>query len=122
MLVFHKKHGKLATVTAVHPQARFGTMEFDGELVTDFYEKPQTIEGWINGGFFVFESEIFDYPHGNETVPEGYPLEKLVQERQFMAFHHTGFWQCMYTLRDRNFLNQEWKSGNAPWKIWKDQK
>ena len=119
---FHKKHGKLATVTAVRPPARFGTMQFDGELVTDFHEKPQTGEGWINGGFFVFEPEIFDYLHGNETVLEGDPLEKLAQERQLMAFHHTGFWQCMDTLRDRNFLNQEWKSGDAPWKIWKDTK
>ena len=121
LLKFHQQHGKLATVTAVRPPARFGTMQFDGELVTHFHEKPQTGEGWINGGFFVFEPEIFDYLHGDDTVLEGDPLENLAGDRQLMAFRHTGFWQCMDTVRDRNFLNHEWARGNAPWKMWKDK-
>ena len=121
LMKFHKKHGKLATVTAVRPSARFGTMQFDDDLVTHFHEKPQTGEGWINGGFFVFEPEIFDYLHGDITVLEGEPLENLAKSKQLMAFHHTGFWQCMDTIRDRNSLNQEWAKDNAPWKVWKDK-
>jgi len=121
LINFHKKHGKLATVTAVRPPARFGTMEFDGELVVDFHEKPQTGEGWINGGFFVFESEIFDYLHSDDTILEGDPLESLAREKQLVAFRHTGFWQCMDTVRDRNYLNREWINQNAPWKIWRER-
>ena len=121
LIRFHKEHNKLATVTAVRPPARFGTMQFDDKQVTQFREKPQTGEGWINGGFFVFEPEIFDYLHGNNTVLEGDPLENLAKNKQLMAFHHEGFWQCMDTIRDRNFLNQEWAKGHAPWKIWKDK-
>ncbi|MBT8003551.1 MAG: glucose-1-phosphate cytidylyltransferase [Rhodospirillales bacterium] len=121
LLEFHKKHGKLATITAVRPPARFGTMQFDGEMVTRFHEKPQTGEGWINGGFFVFEPEIFDYLHGDETVLEGAPLESLAKNKQLMAFRHAGFWQCMDTVRDRNFLSHQWIEGSAPWKIWEDK-
>ena len=121
LLGFHKKHGKLATITAVRPPARFGTMQFDGEMVTRFHEKPQTGEGWINGGFFVFEPEIFDYLHGDETVLEGAPLESLAKNKQLMAFRHAGFWQCMDTVRDRNFLSHQWIEGSAPWKIWEDK-
>jgi glucose-1-phosphate cytidylyltransferase len=121
LIKFHKSHGKLATVTAVRPPARFGTMQFDGELVVDFHEKPQTGEGWINGGFFVFEPEIFGYLNNDDTVLEGSPLENLAKDKQLMAFHHTGFWQCMDTVRDRHYLSEKWIQGNAPWKIWRDK-
>ncbi len=117
---FHKSHGKIATVTAVKPSARFGGMKFDGNRVIEFTEKPQTGEGWINGGFFVFEPEIFDYLHGDDTILEAEPLENLVKDDQLMSYKHDGFWQCMDTLRDRQLLEKMWESGNAPWKVWND--
>ncbi|MGA2601964.1 MAG: sugar phosphate nucleotidyltransferase, partial [Bryobacteraceae bacterium] len=115
---FHQRHGRIATLTAVRPPARFGTMSFDGDRVIDFKEKPQTQEGWINGGFFVFEPEIFDYLKGDQTVLEGDPLEQLAADGELMAYRHEGFWQCMDTLRDRNRLESLWESGAAPWKVW----
>lgn len=115
---FHRRHGRVATVTAVRPPARFGALAFDGEVVTEFKEKPQTGEGWINGGFFVFEPEVFDYIAGDDTVLEESPLEQLARERQLMAFHLYDYWQCMDTLRDRNTLAEHWASGTAPWKVW----
>jgi glucose-1-phosphate cytidylyltransferase len=118
LVAFHRRHGKLATVTAVRPPARFGTMAFDGEQVVNFQEKPQTGEGWINGGFFVFEPTVFDYLHGDETVLEKEPLERLAADGQLMSYKHEGFWQPMDTIRDRDFLNEQWRSGRAPWKIW----
>jgi glucose-1-phosphate cytidylyltransferase len=118
LLEFHRKHGRLATVTAVRPPARFGTMHFEGDQVLEFKEKLQTGEGWINGGFFVFEPEIFDYLNGDETVLEGKPLETLAAEGQLMAYKHEGFWQCMDTLRDKLRLQEMWASGAAPWKVW----
>jgi glucose-1-phosphate cytidylyltransferase len=118
LLEFHRRHGKLATVTAVRPPARFGTMEFDGDRVTDFKEKPQTEGGWINGGFFVFEPRVFDYLHGDATVLEDKPLENLARDGQLMAFKHDGFWQCMDTVRDRNRLEELWHSSQPPWKVW----
>ncbi len=118
LLEFHRRHGKLATVTAVRPPARFGTMQFDGDRVVDFKEKPQTEAGWINGGFFVFEPAVFDYLDGDQTVLEERPLERLAQAGQLMAFKHTAFWQCMDTIRDRNRLEEMWQSGQAPWKVW----
>lgn len=118
VVTFHMKHGKIATVTAVRPAARFGGMTFDGEKVIEFKEKPQTVEGWINGGFFVFEPEVFDYLHGEETVLEGDPLENLAKDGQLMAYKHEGFWQCMDTLRDKKLLENLWESGEAPWKMW----
>jgi glucose-1-phosphate cytidylyltransferase len=93
-------------------------MSFDGDRVIDFKEKPQTQEGWINGGFFVFEPEIFDYLKGDQTVLEGDPLEQLAADGELMAYRHEGFWQCMDTLRDRNRLESLWESGAAPWKVW----
>jgi glucose-1-phosphate cytidylyltransferase len=117
---FHEKHGRLATVTAVRPPARFGNIVFDGDRVTEFKEKPQTGEGWINGGFFVFERGVFDYLHGDDTVLEGTPLEKLAEDGQLMAYRHHGFWQPMDTLRDKNSLEGTWCSGKAPWRIWQD--
>ncbi len=118
LLEFHRRHGKRATVTAVRPPARFGTMQFDGDRVVDFKEKPQTEAGWINGGFFVFEPAVFDYLDGDQTVLEERPLERLAQAGQLMAFKHTAFWQCMDTIRDRNRLEEMWQSGQAPWKVW----
>jgi glucose-1-phosphate cytidylyltransferase len=115
---FHKQHGCLATVTAVRPPARFGAIQFDGDRVVHFEEKPQTGEGWINGGFFVFEPEVFKYLEGDSTVLEKEPLERLAQEGQLMAFRHPGFWHPMDTIRDRDYLNECWLSGNAPWRKW----
>ena len=116
---FHLSHGRLATLTAVRPPARFGTMLFDGDRVAEFKEKPQTGEGWINGGYFVFEPEIFDYLQGDETVLEGSPFERLAADGELMAYRHDGFWQCMDTLRDKTRLQELWESGNAPWEVWK---
>ncbi|HMJ22971.1 MAG TPA: glucose-1-phosphate cytidylyltransferase [Terriglobales bacterium] len=118
LLAFHKLHGKLATITAVRPPARFGTMVFNGDEVIEFQEKPQTREGWINGGFFVFEPGVFDYIDGDHTVLEAEPLERLAEDGELVAFRHNGFWQCMDTLRDKNRLEALWNSGDAPWKVW----
>jgi len=119
LLEFHKSHGKLATVTAVRPPARFGHMTFDGDRVREFSEKPQASEGWINGAFFVLEPGIFDYIEGDSTAWEREPMERLARDGQLMAYRHTDFWQCMDTLRDRRLLENLWESGSAPWKLWK---
>lgn len=116
LVAFHRSHGKIATVTAVRPPARFGGMVFDGDKVVEFLEKPQTGEGWINGGYFVFEPQVFDYLSGDSTVLEGAPLENLAREGQLMAYKHEGFWQCMDTVRDRQLLESLWSSDQAPWK------
>jgi len=118
LLEFHRSHGKLATVTAVRPPARFGRLEMQGDLVTEFTEKPQLGEGWINGAFFVLEPEVFNYIDGDATMFEREPLEALASEGQLMAYKHDGFWQCMDTLRDRVLLEKLWQSGQAPWKSW----
>jgi glucose-1-phosphate cytidylyltransferase len=115
---FHKSHGKLATLTAVRPPARFGHMEFDGDRIVSFDEKPQTGEGWINGAFFVLEPGIADYIDGDDTLFEREPLEGLAHDGQLMAYRHDAFWQCMDTLRDKKLLENLWAKGNAPWKIW----
>ncbi|MCX5782685.1 MAG: glucose-1-phosphate cytidylyltransferase [Elusimicrobia bacterium] len=115
LVAFHKAHGKVATVTAVRPVARFGGIILEKEKVKDFKEKPQTVEGWINGGFFVFEPKIFDYLHSDTDVLEGEPMEKLVKDGQLMAYQHEGFWQCMDTVRDKHNLENMWISGKAPW-------
>lgn len=115
LLAFHESHGKLATVTAVRPPARFGALELDGEQVTAFTEKPQAGEGWINGGFFVLEREVLDYIDDDMTFFQKEPLERLAREGQLMAYPHDGFWQCMDTMRDRDLLIQLWESGQAPW-------
>jgi len=120
LLKFHKSHGKIATVTAVRPSARFGGMKFHGDRVSEFTEKPQRGEGWINGGFFVFEPGVFDYLHGDDTVLEGEPLENIAKDGELMAFKHEGFWQCMDTVRDKKLLEDLWIKDNAPWKKWKD--
>ncbi len=118
LLHFHRSHGKLATMTAVRPPARYGHLEFDGDRVAQFNEKPQTSEGWINGAFFVLEPAIFDYIDGDQTMWEHEPLQKLAREGQLMAYKHTSFWQCMDTLREKVILEQMWQSGNPPWKTW----
>lgn len=113
----HYESGKLATVTAVHPAARFGELQLNGDgLVTSFKEKPQVNQGWINGGFFVLSPKVFDYIEGDSTTFEAEPLERLAAEGQLKAYLHDGFWQCMDTVRDREKLNEMWESGNAPWK------
>jgi len=118
LLAFHRSHGKLATVTAVRPVARFGHLDFDGDLVAEFSEKPQTREGWINGAFFVLEPGVMDYIDGDETQWEREPMERLARDRQLVAYRHAGFWQCMDTLRDKKLLQELWDAGAAPWKIW----
>jgi glucose-1-phosphate cytidylyltransferase len=118
LLQFHKLHGKLATVTAVRPPARFGRMGIEGNEVTEFYEKPEEGEGWINGGFFVLSAKVLDYIEGDNTPWENDPLERLARDRQIIGYTHRGFWSCMDTLREKNMLEDLWKSGNAPWKIW----
>ncbi len=120
LLTFHKEHGKLATLTAVRPPARYGHMIFDGNRVKEFTEKPQTVEGWINGAFFVLEPEVFDYIEDDQTQFEHEPLENLARDGQLMAYRHESFWQCMDTLREKHILETLWQSGNAPWKIWEE--
>ena len=115
---FHRQHGKLATVTTVRPPARFGGIKFDGDRVAEFTEKPQTGEGWINGGFFVLNGKVLEYLNGDETIWERAPLERLAQESQLMAFKHEGFWQPMDTMREKTLLEELWASGKAPWKVW----
>ncbi len=118
LIEFHKAHGRLATITAVRPPARFGQMRIDGDQVIQFEEKPQIGEGWINGGFFVLQPEISRYIKNDQTFWEHEPLEQLAAEGQLAAYHHEDFWYCMDTLRDVNILDKFWKDGNAPWKIW----
>jgi glucose-1-phosphate cytidylyltransferase len=115
LLDFHREHGRLATLTAVRPPSRFGDLAFDGDFVTQFLEKPQLGEGWINGGFFVLRPEVLDYIDSPETIFEREPMERLASDGQLIAFRHEGFWQCMDTLRDARLLNSLWESGNAAW-------
>jgi glucose-1-phosphate cytidylyltransferase len=116
LVEFHKKHGKIATLTAVRPNARFGSLKIEEDnSITKFKEKPQIGEGWINGGYFVFNYEIFDYLENEGTILERAPLENLANANQLRAFHHSGFWHCMDTIRDKESLNEIWSEGNAPW-------
>jgi glucose-1-phosphate cytidylyltransferase len=118
LIQFHRSHGKLATITAVRPPSRFGGLVFNGDQVTEFTEKPQIGEGWINGGYFVLEPGVLDYIEGDETVWEKSPLERLAREGQLMAYRHDRFFQCMDTIRDLQLLERLWSTGSAPWKIW----
>ncbi len=118
LIKFHKSHGKLATVTAVRTPARFGRMAFEGDYVRDFYEKPQSGEGWINGGFFVLHRRVIEYIDGDDTPWERDPSERLAREGQMVGYRHYGFWSCMDTLREKNYLEDLWNSGKAPWKTW----
>jgi len=119
LLAFHRRHGRIGTVTAVRPPARFGGLIFDGDsVVVEFTEKPQIGEGWINGGFMVLEPAVFDYLQGDDTSLEADGLERLALDRQLVAYQHAGFWQCMDTLRDKRRLENLWQTGEAPWKLW----
>jgi glucose-1-phosphate cytidylyltransferase len=119
LLAFHRRHGKLATVTAVRPESRFGGIILQDDLVKQFVEKPQIAEGWISGGFFVLEPEVLGYIDGDDVIFEKKPLPQLASEGQLVAFRHSGFWQPMDTLRDVRLLNDLWNKNNAPWKVWK---
>jgi glucose-1-phosphate cytidylyltransferase len=118
LLRFHQSHGKLATVTAVRPPARFGELLFDGDLVSRFTEKPQTHEGWINGGFLVLEPGALDYLHEKNCSLEVDTLSRLAADKQLGAYRHQDFWQCMDTLRDKRLLESLWDRDAAPWKVW----
>jgi len=117
LVEFHRDQGKIATVTAVRPPARFGDLTFEGERVSAFAEKPQTGAGWINGGFFVLEPEIVNYIDNDNTSFESTPMERLTGENQLMAYRHDDFWQCMDTLRDVHLLENMWAAGNVPWRV-----
>jgi glucose-1-phosphate cytidylyltransferase len=116
LLKFHKGHGKMVTVSAVHPVARFGELDIDGGQVKTFKEKPQINQGWINGGYFIIEPKFFELIDGDDTILEKEPLERAAQMGELMAYQHDGFWQCMDTKRDRDLLESLWASGEAPWK------
>ena len=118
LIDFHKGHGKRATITAVAPPGRFGALEFDGDFVTSFKEKPTGDGGRINGGFFVADPSVLDLIDGPETVWEQQPLERLAKGGELVAYHHEGFWQPMDTLRDKQHLEELWQNGKAPWKCW----
>jgi len=117
LLDFHRSHGKMVTVTAVHPSARFGELTIKADRVESFQEKPQMEQGWINGGYFVVQPEFLDLVGGDDSVLERDPLEKAAQMGELMAYHHRGFWQCMDTKRDRDYLEELWKNGAALWKV-----
>jgi glucose-1-phosphate cytidylyltransferase len=128
LLDFHRSHGGLATLTAVHPPSRFGKLEMDDGKVLRFTEKPaiaekpelgpQTSEGWISGGFFVLEPGIFDYIDGDDTSWEREPLDRLAKDGQLYAFNHYDFWQCMDTYAEKKLLDNLWQTGEAPWRVW----
>jgi glucose-1-phosphate cytidylyltransferase len=118
LLSFHRAHGKLATLTAVRPPARFGGLVFAGDMVAEFTEKPQIGEGWINGGYLVLEPGIFEYLESDETSLEAHTMERLARDGQLAAYRHEGFWQCMDTVRDVRLLESLWQGGTPPWRIW----
>jgi glucose-1-phosphate cytidylyltransferase len=118
LLRFHRSHQRIATVTAVRPPARFGGLVIEGDAVTSFTEKPSAGEGWINGGYLVFEPAVFDYLGGDESSLEASTLERLAADGQLAAYQHGDFWQCMDTLRDKHYLEGLWRNGQAPWKTW----
>ena len=117
LVAFHQSHGKLSTVTAVHPGARFGELQLDNLQVTSFQEKPQLVQGWINGGYFVIEPGFYDLIAGDSTILEQEPLEQAAQLGELMAFKHEGFWQCMDTKRDKDLLEELWQNSEAPWRL-----
>ena len=118
MIKFHRSHGKLATVTTVRTPARFGRIGFEGDRICNFHEKPESGEGWINGGFFVLNGKAIDYISDDDTSWEKEPLEGLAKDGQMMGYRHYGFWSCMDTLREKNYLEELWDTKNAPWKLW----
>jgi len=118
LVAFHKRHGRLATLTAVQPPGRFGAINMDKQEIVSFEEKPRGSHGWINGGYFVLNPQVVDYIEGDHTVWEKDIMERLSREGRLAAFLHTGFWHCMDNLRDKNYLDEVWNSGNVPWKVW----
>jgi glucose-1-phosphate cytidylyltransferase len=120
LIEFHRSHGKLATMTAVRPPARYGHLELKGDQITSFNEKPQLGEGWINGAFFVLEPAVLDYIDGDDVMFEHAPLSRLAEDGQLMAYRHESFWQCMDTMREKQLLSSYWQSGKAPWKLWSE--
>ena len=118
LIAFHRQQGRLATLTATQPPGRFGALNFEGSQIINFEEKPQGDGGWINGGFFVLSPKVIDYIHGDATLWEREPMQRLASEGQMSAFFHPGFWQPMETLRDKTHLEELWQSGKAPWKLW----
>jgi glucose-1-phosphate cytidylyltransferase len=121
LLAFHRSHGKLATMTAVRPPARYGHIEFEGHRVVEFTEKPQASEGWINGAFFVLEPGVGDYIVDDDVMFEHEPMRRLAADGQLMAFRHETFWQCMDTVREKHILQKMWEGGHAPWKTWENK-
>jgi glucose-1-phosphate cytidylyltransferase len=121
-VAFHQQHGKLLTMTAIQPEARFGNLDITSDSsIKTFVEKPRSEGGWVNGGFFVCEPKVLDYLENDDTcIFEQTPLRGLAEDNELMAFKHTGFWQCMDTLRDNQKLNAIWKEQSAPWKVWND--
>ena len=118
---FHRAHKRKATVTTVRPPARFGNLTFAGDTVTNFHEKPEEGEGWINGGFFVLNRSAIDTIDDDSTVWEREPVERLVATGDLVGYRHFGFWSCMDTLKEKQMLDEMWESGQAPWKIWDDR-
>jgi glucose-1-phosphate cytidylyltransferase len=120
LIAFHRKHGKLATVTAIQPPGRYGALKVEGDSVGGFQEKPPGDGSWINGGFFVFNPAFLDkYIDGDSTPLETHPLQHMARDGELQAWRHSGFWQAMDTLREKNLLEDLWRKGNAPWKLWK---
>jgi glucose-1-phosphate cytidylyltransferase len=118
LVQFHEAHGKKATLSAVRPPARFGGLTIEGDNIKSFNEKPTLGEGWINGGYMVFEPEIADYIENDDSILERAPVETLAAEGELMAYRHDRFWQCMDTVRDLTYLREQWDAGSPPWKIW----
>jgi glucose-1-phosphate cytidylyltransferase len=115
---FHESHGKMVTMTGVHPSARFGELTVAGSKVTSFEEKPQVVDGWVNGGFMIIEPQFLDFIDSDTTILEKEPLQKVANMGELMCFPHEGFWQCMDTKRDRDLLEDMWNNRNAPWDVY----
>lgn len=120
VIKFHQAHGKLATITSVRPPARFGRIAFDGDRINDFNEKPHSGDGWINGGFFVLNRKVIEFIENDQTSWEREPLQRLAQAGELVGYRHYGFWSCMDTLREKQYLEELWTAGNAPWRLWRD--
>jgi glucose-1-phosphate cytidylyltransferase len=121
LLEFHRTHGALATVTTVRSPERFGRIVLNEDRIREFYEKPETSEGWINGGYFVLNRKVLDYIDGDDSIWERGPIEKLAHEGELTGYRHHGFWSCMDTLKEQKILEELWQSGGAPWKIWDEE-
>jgi len=121
LIAFHQSQNKIASITAVRPPSRFGELAFRGMLVSNFHEKPLAGDGWVNGGFMVFEPQIFGYLEGDKSVLERDGLERLANLSQLAAYRHDGFWQCMDTINDQRYLEQLWQAEDPPWKVWENQ-